>query len=99
MTFAIPRIYFAKKAAERVQGVGRSTDMAFMCYRSDPQTKELTARVYDISTDLGFMERLDKSYDEIVTNEVNVLTNLANEIQKEIDNAHTSQEEKPSTSS
>lgn len=98
MTFAIPRIYFAKKAAERVQGVGRSTDLSFLCYRQEQQTKTLIPRLYDISVDYGFIEKLDKSYETIVSNEADVLTKLANEIQKEIEQAHTEQEERFATS-
>jgi hypothetical protein len=98
MTFAIPRIYFAKKVSERVQGVGRSTDLSFMCYREDAQTNEMKAKVYDISADLGFMEKLDKSFDKLVANESDIITQLANEIQKEIEEAHTEKEERFATS-
>lgn len=94
MTVALPRIYFAKKVSERVQGVGRSTDLAFMCYREDSQTKEIRAKFYDISADVGFMERLDKAFEKLTTNEADIITQMANEIQKEIYGSQTVEEEK-----
>lgn len=85
MSLAIPRIYFAKRTSERIQGVGRSTDLAFTVFREDSETKELTVKFYDISVDIGFIEKLDKSFDQFNTSEANIINELAKDIQKEID--------------
>lgn len=93
MTVAISRIYFAKKVAERVQGVGRSTDLGCICHREDTTTKEMKVKFYDISADVGFMERLNKAFDKLTNNEAEIIRQLANEIQQEIDGTQTVQDE------
>jgi 20S proteasome alpha/beta subunit len=84
MSVAIPRIYFAKRTSERIQGVGRSTDLAFMVYRNEQKNEEWKGKFYDISVDVGFIEKLDKVFDKLKANEADIITELAEDIQSEI---------------
>jgi 20S proteasome alpha/beta subunit len=98
MSLDIPRIYFAKRTSERIQGVGRSTDLAFTVFREDIKTKELVVKFYDISADEGFIEKLDGSFEEFNTSEANIINKLAKDIQKEIDGSVPENETKPASS-
>jgi hypothetical protein len=97
MSLAIPRIYFAKRTSERIQGIGRSTDLAFTVCREDSKTKKTSVKFYDISADDGFMERMDKSFEQFNENEAEIINGLANNIQKEIDESIPDIESKPTS--
>lgn len=98
LSLALPRIYFAKRTSERIQGIGRSTDLAFTVFREEPENQKLPVKFYDISADIGFMERMDKAFTQFNESEADIINGLAKDIQKEIDGSVPENETKPASS-
>jgi hypothetical protein len=82
LSLAIPRIYFAKKASERAQGVGKITDYGFLTFIKNPKSDEFIPNAYFISTDQQMIKQLDESYNSIRSFEATTITNMQNEIDK-----------------
>jgi hypothetical protein len=61
---SIPRVYMAKKASERVQGVGRRTDLLIL-FLENPNGGEFKPRMQELSANKDFMKQLDDKLDEI----------------------------------
>ena len=79
LPLAMPRIYFAKKSSERAEGVGRTTDFAFLGY--SPNTGgTMECNVYEISSDVELIKKLDKAFEDVRTSEAEILGHLATDI-------------------
>jgi hypothetical protein len=72
---AIPRTYIAKKVSERAQGVGRYTDLLIL-FLNEPKTDKFLPMIQVLSTNQGFIQELDKTYNTIVANEKTELDKL-----------------------
>lgn len=76
---AIPRVYIAKKVAERVQGVGRHADLCIL-FLNDPTNSKFDPRVQELSANKAFIEELNKTHDLIMSNEKTELLKLSKTI-------------------
>ncbi len=76
---SIPRVYMAKKASERVQGVGRYTDLLIL-FLENPLSGEFKPRIQELSANKDFMKQLDDKLDEILKLEKAKLAELSNAV-------------------
>lgn len=75
---AIPLVYFAKKIAERAEGVGRSTDLAVLHYREPPRSDN-KPRLLVLSV-RSFLKKLNATYKTIQANELKEMQKIINEV-------------------
>ena len=76
---AIPRVYIAKKMSERVQGVGRYTDLCIL-FLNDPATGKFDPRLQELSVNREFIAELDKAHEAILVSEKAELQKLSKTI-------------------
>jgi hypothetical protein len=79
MVEALPRVYFAKKASERVQGVGRWTDLWLLYFAQDLTTKEYVPVVQSFTTD-EYFQKFEAILVRIKEFETKELANIYQEI-------------------
>jgi hypothetical protein len=72
LTLAIPRIYFAKKAAERAQGVGHYTDFGFIGYVQTTDN-QIEPNPFLISGDPRIIKLLEEAHGSIGKNEADTI--------------------------
>jgi 20S proteasome alpha/beta subunit len=82
LSLAIPRIYFAKKASERAQGVGKMTDFGFITLIHDVNTKKNSPQVFFISGNKETMTILENTHEAIKNQEANLIKQAQIEIDK-----------------
>lgn len=77
LPISITRIYFAKKAAERAIGVGRSTDYGVLSYKqiSDSEAVPVMSNI-----DPDIIKELEAGHNEMMNTEGAVITKTANKI-------------------
>ena len=64
-SLCIPRIYFAKRASERAEGVGASTDYGLLSYRKKHNSEEDVVGLEYLSMWPDLMNTLDEAYQSI----------------------------------
>lgn len=79
MNIAITRVYNAKKVAERVQGVGKWTDLHILHVYTDKKTKEKSIIRWDAPED--FKAILDKGIEQMKTKENETYVGIFEELQ------------------
>jgi hypothetical protein len=98
MVEALPRVYFAKKAAERVQGVGRWTDLLVLYFAQDLTTKQYVPVVLSFTTK-EYFEKFEAILARIRESEAKELATIYQEIwntlKQKADEENLSKEAKP----
>jgi len=100
LSYAIPRVYFAKKVSERAQGVGTHTDFGFITYYTLKETGKPQPTVFYISTSTQMMPILDTAFQKILKNESAEIGNVQTQLdaifqQKPPDESTTDNQQKP----
>jgi hypothetical protein len=82
LSLSIPRIYFAKKASERAQGVGASTDYGFLTRIKKPDSEEIVPQTVFLSTMPEFIKSLDDAYQSIHNYEADTIVKIQKNIEE-----------------
>ena len=82
LSLCIPRIYFAKKASERAQGVGASTDYGFLAYMKKPDSEEITPQLVSLSELANLIQKLDDAYQSIHEHQTSTIVQMQKDIEE-----------------
>ena len=82
ISYAIPRVYIAKKVSQRAPGVGEYTDFGVMYYLHDPQTKTVRPFTTPLSEQPQFISLLEKMYKNLKKKEFQEIMKTKDALQK-----------------
>ena len=97
LSLGIPRMYLAKRASERAEGVGTNTDYGILTYKKQHNSEDTVVKLTYLSELPDLMKTLDNAYNKILQNEADTIIEIQSSIEKMRKNSSEQNQESEAT--